>query len=209
MQYFLFAWPKSLSTLFAQFLAQCNTETWKFFIPSLGTGVCTCVQLRLDPLVDFQKMRKETRHEYFWLSAEYFLQKNVSWTTKWHFFCFVRDAFLPSLPSDLQLQLLWKSCPKPRGWTGKGAAQEETLRRHKIWPATPAAKKTAVTKRLGKHSRRGVMLWAARDGRRLMAGSLGRGRGEIWVWGYGALVVEKGLWNKKLWQSSGDISSLR
>lgn len=47
------------------------------------------------------------------------------------------------------------------------------IRRDEIWPAAPVAKKVVVTEGLGMSSSRGVMLWAARDGPRLTAGSLG------------------------------------
>lgn len=161
-------------------------------------------------------MWKETRHEYFWLSEEYFLQKNISWTTKWHFFCFLEDAFLSSLPSDLLRWRFSSSCFYPALWkpslklqVEQGMGQHE--RRHEIWPAAPIAKKTAVAEPLGKHSSRSTMLWAAREGPRLtvkqpgtrvcVEADLGRG--------HGAVGAEKGLGKRKFWQSSWDISSSR
>lgn len=74
------------------------------------------------------------------------------------------------------------------------------------WPAAPVAKSIAAAEHLEKHSRTGIMLRAAA---RLTAAAWDEGCGEADLgWGLGA-PLEKGLWNKKLWQLPWDISSLR
>lgn len=118
-----------------------------------------------------------------YFTEEYILNYQMAF-----FFCFLGDAFLSSLPSDLLrwsfssscfCPALWKPSLKLQGEQGMG--QHE--RRHEIWPAAPVAKKTAVAEPLGKHSSRSTMLWAAREGPRLTVSSLGRGF--VWrlTWG--------------------------
>lgn len=94
-----------------------------------------------------------TQHETQTLLVawEIFL-KNVSWTTELHLIPFHGMPFFLLCPQIYSGGLLavaasaWSS--KGRGWAG--AVWEEPSRRHKVWPAAPAAKKTAVAEQLEK-----------------------------------------------------------